>query len=43
MWKISWFYEKEHNFLVVPLYYESPNCLTDNKVPWDRDSILSVL
>ena len=21
MWKISWLYEKVHNFLVVPLYY----------------------
>ena len=21
MWKVSWFYEKEHNVLVVPLYY----------------------
>ena len=21
MWKVSWFYEKVHNFLVVPLYY----------------------
>ena len=21
MWKVSWLYEKVHNFLVVPLYY----------------------
>ena len=21
MWKVSWLYEKVHDFLVVPLYY----------------------
>ena len=21
MWKVSWFYEKVHNILVVPLYF----------------------
>ena len=23
MWKVSWLYEKVHDFLVVPLYYKA--------------------
>ena len=27
MWKVSWFYEKVHDFLVVPLYYHAARSL----------------
>ena len=35
MWKVSWLYEKVHDFLVVPLYCISPFTLdTEFKLMW---------
>ena len=35
MWKVSWLYEKVHNFFVVPLYYRlqcKVRCISQLKV-----------
>ena len=40
MWKVSWHYEKVHNFLVVLLYYMAICCMNKNCVQSSYKSLL---